>query len=63
MPKLAQKCENNVTSKQNYASTVAIALKMVYPCCFSSGGGGNLNFLEFLQKKFYNIDNWSESQL
>ena len=27
---------------------------MVYYCCFSLGG--NLGFLDFLQKKFYNIN-------
>ena len=27
---------------------------MDYSCCFSLGG--NLDFLDFLQKKFYNID-------
>ena len=27
---------------------------MAYSCCFSLGG--NLDFLEFLQKKFYNIN-------
>ena len=27
---------------------------MVYSCCFSLGG--NLDFLDFLQKKFYNIN-------
>ena len=28
-------------------------LKMAYYCCFSLGGN-----LDFLQKKFYNIDYW-----
>ena len=30
---------------------------MDYSCCFSLGG--NLDLLDFLQKKFYNIDYWS----
>ena len=29
---------------------------MDHSCCFSLGG--NLDFLDFLQKKFYNIDYW-----
>ena len=29
---------------------------MAYSCCFSLGG--SLDFLEFLQKKFYNINFW-----
>ena len=36
-----------------YSRTV-FALEMVYYCCFSLGG--NLGFLDFLQKKFYNIN-------
>ena len=39
---------------QNYILELFIALEMVYYCCFSLGG--NLDFLDFLQKKFYNID-------
>ena len=38
----------------NYIQTLFICSKMVYSCCFSLGG--NLDFLDFLQKKFYNID-------
>ena len=34
---------------------------MDYSFCFSLGG--NLDFLDFLQKKFYNIDYWSNIQL
>ena len=30
---------------------------MDHSCCFSLGG--NLDFLDFLQKKFYNIDCWA----
>ena len=32
---------------------------MDHSCCFSLGG--NLDFLDFLQKKFYNIDCSSQS--
>ena len=39
---------------QNYALKVFIAFKMAYFCYFSFGG--NLDFPDFLQKKFYNID-------
>ena len=46
----AQKYKNNAVFKQNYAKK----LKMVYPCCF--GLRGNLDFSDFLHKKFYNID-------
>ena len=40
--------------KLNYIRTLLICSKMAYSCCFSLGG--NLDFLDFLQKKFYNID-------
>ena len=49
-----QKCENNAIYKPNYTINLFIAVKMTYSCCFSIGG--NLDFLYFLQKKFYNID-------
>ena len=52
MSKPAQKYKNNAVFKQNYAKK----LKMVYPCCF--GLRGNLDFSDFLQKKFYNINYW-----
>ena len=32
---------------------------MSYSCCFSLGG--NLDFIDFLQKRFYNFDYWSQS--
>ena len=38
----------------NYIQTLFICSKMVYSCCF--GLRGNLDFPEFLQKKFYNIN-------
>ena len=37
--------------------TLFICSKMAYSCCFSLGG--NLDFLDFLQNKFYNIGYWS----
>ena len=49
------KCENNAANfKQIYAVKLFIAFKMAYSCCFSFVG--NLDFPEFLQKKFYNIN-------
>ena len=46
--------------KQNYTPELLIALKMVYSCFF--GLKGNLDFPDFLQKKFYNINSRSQSQ-
>ena len=57
MSEPAQKCENNAIFKQNYTLELLIALKMVYSCFF--GLRGNLDFPDFLQKKFYNINPWS----
>ena len=37
--------------KQNYAQKLFIAFKMAYCCCFDLRG--NLNFPDFLQKKFF----------
>ena len=54
MSEPALKCENNASFKQIYTLKLFIAFKMAYSCCFSLGG--NLDFLEFLQKKFYNIN-------
>ena len=39
--------------KQMYTMKLFIAFKMAYSSCFSLGG--NLDFPEFFQKKFYNI--------
>ena len=50
MSEPAQKCENYAIFKQNYTLELFIALEMVYYCCFSLGG--NLDFLDFLQKSF-----------
>ena len=54
MSEPAQKCENYAIFKQNYTPELLIALKMVYSCFF--GLRGNLDFPDFLQKKFYNIN-------
>ena len=54
MSEPAQKCENYAIFKQNYTLKLFVAFKMAYSCCFSLGG--NLDFPEFLQKKFYNIN-------
>ena len=50
------KCENNASCKQIYTLKLFIAFKMAYSRCFSLGG--NLDFPEFLQKKFCKINNW-----
>ena len=55
MSESALKCENNAIFKQNYAQKLFISFKISYSCCF--GLSGNLEFPDFLQKKFYNIDN------
>ena len=54
MPEPAQKCENNDIFKQNNALVLLIYLKMAIFCCF--GLRGNLDFPDFLQLKFYNIN-------
>ena len=41
----------------NYIQTLFICSKMVYSCCFSLGG--NLDFIDFPQKMFYNINHRS----
>ena len=61
MSEPAQKCENNAIFKQKYTLELFIALEMVQYCCFSLGG--NLDFLDFIQKKFYNIYYSSDSYL
>ena len=47
-------CEFNASFKQIFTLKLFIAFEMVYSCCFSFGG--NLDFPEFLQKQFYNIN-------
>ena len=58
-PKL--KCENSASFKQSYTLKLFIAFKMAYSCCLSIGG--NLDFPEFGQKKFYNINYGSKPPL
>ena len=55
MSEPALKCENSASFKQSYTLKLFIAFKMAYSCCLSLGG--NLDFPEFRQKKFYNINN------
>ena len=50
MSEPAEKCKKYAIFKQNYTPERFIAFKMVYSCCFSLGG--NLDFPEFLKKKF-----------
>ena len=57
MSEPSQKCENNAIFKQNYTQKLFISFKISYSCCF--GFRGNLEFSDFLQKKFYNINFWS----
>ena len=57
MSEPALKCENNASFKQIYTPKLLIAFKIAFSYCFSLGG--NLDFPEFLQKKFYNIIYWS----
>ena len=56
MSESALKYENNASFKQIYTLKLFIAFKMANSCCFSFGG--NLDFPEFLQKKFYDINYW-----
>ena len=50
----AQKGETIAIFKPNYTLKLFVTFKMAYSCCFSSGG--NLDFPDFLPKKFYNIN-------
>ena len=56
MSEPALKCENNASFKQIYTLKLFIAFKMAYSWYFSLGG--KVDFPEFLQKKFYNINYW-----
>ena len=56
MSEPSQKCDNNAIFKQNYTQKLFISFKISYSCCF--GFRENLEFPDFLQKKFYNIDYW-----
>ena len=61
MSEPALKCENNASFKQINTLKLFIAFKMTNSCCFSCGG--NLDFPEFLQKKFYSINYWFSGQI
>ena len=50
MSEPALKYENNASFEQIYTQKLLIAFKMACYCCFSFGG--NLDFPEFLQKRF-----------
>ena len=51
----AHKCENyECYFKQNYTLELFVAYKMAFSCCFALRG--NLDFADFIQKKFYNIN-------
>ena len=54
MSEPALKYENNASFKQIDTLKLFIAFKMAYSCHF--GLRGNLDFPDFLQKKFYNIN-------
>ena len=54
MTEPALKCKNNAIFKQNYTLELFIALKVAY--CFCLGLRGYLDFPDFLQNKFYNIN-------
>ena len=56
MSEPALKFENNASFKQINTLKLFTAFKMAYFCYFSFGG--NLDFPEFFQKKFYNISYW-----
>ena len=61
MSEPALKCENNAIFKQNYTQKLFISVKIFYTCCF--GLRGNLEFPNFLQKKFYNINYREQSSM
>ena len=57
MSETEQKFENNAAVfKQKYTAKLFIYFEMAYSCCFSLGE--NIYILDFLQKKFYNINYW-----
>ena len=51
MSEPTQKCENKAIFKQNYTLKLFFTFAMASSCCFSLGGN-----LDFLQKRFYNIN-------
>ena len=54
MSEPAQKYENNAIFKQKYIQKLFISFKISYSGCFDFRG--NLEFPDFLQKTFYNIN-------
>ena len=50
----ALKCENNAIFEYNFTPKLFIAFKMAYYYYFIFEG--NLDFLDFLKKQFYNMD-------
>ena len=53
MPEPAQKCEYNATFNHNYANNSLLHLKWPILAVLA---WGDLDFPDFPQKKFYNID-------
>ena len=56
MPEPALKCENKVAIF-NLNDPLKLFIFLMYFCCFDFRG--NLDFPDFLQKKFYSIEIWS----
>ena len=54
MSEPAQKCENNTIFKQNCTLKLCFAFDILGSCCF--GLRGNLDYPDFLNKKFYNVN-------
>ena len=48
----------NAFFTENYTQKLFIAFKMAHSCCF--GLRGDLDFPDFIQKKFYNINCWKD---
>ena len=57
MSELALKYDNNAFFQENYTQKLLMAFKIAFSCCF--GLRRNLDFPDFLQKMFYNINYWS----
>ena len=56
MSEHALKCESHAIFKQNYTQKLLMAFKMAYFCCFCLIG--NLDFPDFVQRGFYDINVW-----
>ena len=56
MSELALKYDNNAFFQENYTQKLLMAFKIAFSCCF--GLRRNLDFPDFLQKMFYNINYW-----